>query len=218
MRRRWMLTGVWVLSTLAATLVAWGAVRLVADQVSPGALAAPPTAIALAEVDPAAEEAAASEAGARATPRGRTTQQPRPRRTAAAPPTRPAAPDEDPPDEDPPAGEPGDAGEQPGSGAEGTDPRQPTAGDDEADGQASDPEPVATTRAYALVGGVVTVRYQGTTTRLVEASPNSGFVVEVHDGGPGKVDVRFRSDEHESRFVTRIRNGSPDPQREERPR
>ena len=134
MRRRWVLTGVWVLSTLAATLVAWGAVRLVADQVAPGTVAPLPTAVALSE------------------------------------------------------------------------------------GQESAPEPSATTQAYDLVGGVVTVRYQGTSTRLVEASPNSGFVVEVNDGGPGKVDVRFRSDEHESRFVTRLRDGNPDPQREERPR
>lgn len=80
------------------------------------------------------------------------------------------------------------------------------------------PEAPAVTQAYDLTGGVVTVRYRGETTTLVSATPNSGFGVEVNDGGPGKVDVRFRSDRHESRLVTRWRDGAPDPQREERPR
>lgn len=195
MRRRWMLTGVWMLSTLAATLVAWGAVRLVADQVSPGTVASLPTAVALAEADLAGGDPAAA-------PRARASQRPRPTRTDTAP-VRPAQPGgDDParPADDPAVDQP--ARQQPDSSGEGD----------------QDPEPVATTQAYDLVGGVVTVRYQGTSTRVVEASPNSGFVVEVNDGGPDTVDVRFRSDDHESRFVTRIHDGSPDPQREERPR
>lgn len=75
-----------------------------------------------------------------------------------------------------------------------------------------------TTEAYDLTGGLVTVRYQGGSTTLVSAAPNSGFGVEVNDGGPDKVDVRFRSERHESRLVTRVRDGAPDPQRDERRR
>lgn len=78
--------------------------------------------------------------------------------------------------------------------------------------------PQTATEAYDLIGGIVTVRYSGTSTDLVQASPESGFVAEVNDQGPGKVDVRFRSDDHESRLVTRLRNGAPDPDVEERPR
>ena len=206
-----MLTGVWLLSTLAATLVAWGAVRLVADQVSPGAVSSLPTAVALADVDLAA---GGSEDTAGATPRASPQPQARPTGEGTAP-ARPARGDAG------TGGDPGPAGESPAAqtpadepAADDPAPQPPSGGDG---GEAQEPDPV-TTRAYDLVGGVVTVRYQGTSTRLVEASPNSGFVVEVHDGGPGKVDVRFRSDEHESRFVTRVRDGSPDPQREERPR
>jgi hypothetical protein len=84
-----------------------------------------------------------------------------------------------------------------------------------ADPDADEP---ATTESYVLTGGLVTVRYRGTTTTLVSAAPNSGFGAEVNDAGPEKVDVRFRSDGHESRFATRLRDGTPDPQTEERPR
>ena len=102
-----------------------------------------------------------------------------------------------------------------------TGPRAPVAEQEQEDAAAAGepaPEAPAVTEAYNLTGGVVTVRYRGETTTLVSATPNSGFGVEVNDGGPGKVDVRFRSDRHESRLVTRWRSGAPDPQREERPR
>lgn len=76
----------------------------------------------------------------------------------------------------------------------------------------------AVTEAYTLTGGVVTVRYRGGRTTLVGATPNSGFEVDVHDSGPDEVEVRFRSDDHESRLVTRWTAGAPRPQRDERPR
>jgi hypothetical protein len=81
-----------------------------------------------------------------------------------------------------------------------------------------DTDAPATTESYRLTGGLVTVRYRGTATTLVSAAPNSGFGAEVNDTGPEKVDVRFRSDGHESRFSTRLRGGTPDPQTEERAR
>ena len=72
------------------------------------------------------------------------------------------------------------------------------------------------TESYRLVGGAVTVGFRAGATRLVQAAPASGFVVEVRDRGPGKVDVRFTSDRHESRIVVRWRDGRPDVERDER--
>jgi hypothetical protein len=104
-------------------------------------------------------------------------------------------------------------------------PANPPAAGGQANGQPRDPEAgndpqaePATTEAYELAGGVVTVRYVDGTARLVSAAPTSGFDVDVNDGGPDKVDVRFRSDAHESRLVARWRGGAPDAQRDERSR
>ena len=38
------------------------------------------------------------------------------------------------------------------------------------------------------------------TVELDAAAPAVGFTMEIEDDGPDKVEVRFRSDEHESRF------------------
>ena len=116
----------------------------------------------------------------------------RPQRTAPPDPPAPVVPDE-------PAADPAPERDQPPAEQR---PREES----------------STTQAYTLTGGVVTVRYRGGSTTLVSATPNSGFGVDVNDSGPGKVDVRFRSDRHESRLVTRMRNGVPDPEQEERPR
>lgn len=103
--------------------------------------------------------------------------------------------------------------------ADGSSPPRSSEGAQVPGGREEQPsEAVTVTEAYDLVGGVVTVRYRGMSAELVEASPDSGFVMDVHDPGPEKVDVRFRSDGHESRLVTRVRAGAPDPETEERPR
>jgi hypothetical protein len=68
-----------------------------------------------------------------------------------------------------------------------------------------------------LVGGTVTVRFTAAAV-LVQASPRSGFVMDIRDPGPGKVDVRFRSDDHESRLVVEWRDGRPVPRIDERER
>ena len=83
---------------------------------------------------------------------------------------------------------------------------------------ADDPDPGPVTEGYRLTGGTVTVRYRSGEAELVQASPNSGFVMEINDPGPGKVDVRFRSEDHESRLVALWRDGDPQPEREERMR
>lgn len=191
MRRRGLLVGAWALSTIAATLVGWVAVRQVTDQVSPATVLPLPSAVALVEgssetavVTPAATDAATAGPRRKGRRPNVQTEQNRPRTHddgVAGTPTSP------PPQPDPPAPQ-------------------------------ENPQPAAVTEAYELVGGAVTVRYRDGSTTLISATPNSGFDVDVNDGGPEKVDVRFRSDEHESRLVTRWRAGAPDPRREEQPR
>jgi hypothetical protein len=188
-----MLVGAWLIATLVATLVAWAAVRQVTDQVSPPGAFPLPTAVALGDPSP--------------TPTAAEQQRPpRTRQRRSNRPTRPA-------DQQPPAA---------------TDP-PPAAVDSPAPAQADpaptakaepepEPEPASRTEGYQMTGGFVTVRYSGADTQLVQATPNSGFVVEIKDRGPDKVEVRFRSDSHESRLVTQIRDGQPDPEVDEQQR
>ena len=74
------------------------------------------------------------------------------------------------------------------------------------------------TEGYELTGGVVTVRYVDGTTTLVQATPRSGYEMDVKSRGPAEVEVRFRSDAHESRFVALWRAGAPVVERDERAR
>lgn len=111
------------------------------------------------------------------------------------------------------AAQPAQAPVTPGPGDRGTE--QPKPQPD----PTADPQPQAAgTVGYDLVGGAVTVRYRGATTELVQATPRSGFVVDVREGGPDKVEVRFSSDRHESRLLARVSDGRPDADRDERPR
>ena len=61
--------------------------------------------------------------------------------------------------------------------------------------------PAATSRTFALVGGTASVSCRGGSPSLNWATPNPGFEVETgsSDGG-AQVEVRFRSDTHESRL------------------
>jgi hypothetical protein len=135
--------------------------------------------------------------------------EPPPATAAAAPSGRPRpvpSPTRKPPvDEELPAGDPPpNADPEPAEEAEESAPEPP--------------EPAAITEGYRLTGGTVTVRYRNGEAELVQASPSSGFVMEINDPGPGKVDVRFRSEDHESRLVAQWRDGGPQPEREERER
>lgn len=51
-----------------------------------------------------------------------------------------------------------------------------------------------------MVGGWVRIVVGDGTVVLDAAAPAVGFTMEVIDDGPSEVEVRFRSDEHESRF------------------
>ena len=62
-------------------------------------------------------------------------------------------------------------------------------------------------RSYGLVGGSVTVEVGASTVRLAGASPKAGFSVEVENAGPEKVEVEFKSDDHESQFSGEFKDG-----------
>lgn len=68
----------------------------------------------------------------------------------------------------------------------------------------------ATTATIDSVGGQVAVRYDAGRVELVWARPKAGFEAEVHDAGPDSVEVRFRSDDHESRIRAFFSGGVPD--------
>ena len=70
----------------------------------------------------------------------------------------------------------------------------------------SDPSSAPQDKTYQLVGGSVGIRFENGAARLLWATPNSGFSVETSNDG-GTVDVRFRSDDHESRLRAYWDNG-----------
>lgn len=61
-------------------------------------------------------------------------------------------------------------------------------------------------KTYQLIGGSVGIRFEDGAAHLLWATPNSGFSVETSNDG-GTVDVRFRSDDHESRLRAYWDNG-----------
>ena len=64
---------------------------------------------------------------------------------------------------------------------------------------AATPPPAA--RTFGLVGGTAEVSCRGNVASLDWATPNSGFAVETGSSDSGtQVEVRFRSDTHESRL------------------
>jgi len=70
-------------------------------------------------------------------------------------------------------------------------------------------------RSYELVGGSVTVEVGANTVGLAGASPKAGFSMDVENSGPEKVEVEFRSEDHESQFSGRFEDGTFVPKIEE---
>ena len=71
--------------------------------------------------------------------------------------------------------------------------------------------PSSFTRTTILEGGTVTVRFTApSTVEFVSAVPSDGFTVEVEHSGPDQVEVRFRSENHESRYRAQWSDGEPD--------
>jgi cytoskeletal protein RodZ len=69
----------------------------------------------------------------------------------------------------------------------------------------------ATTATFSGVGGSITVRLQNGTLSLVGTSAAGGFSVQVNQGGGQRVEVVFRSDDHETRVRVDVSGGSMDP-------
>ena len=70
------------------------------------------------------------------------------------------------------------------------------------------PPPRTVSRTFTARGGTAAVSCTGEQAVLEYASPNSGF--EVDEGGSGdEVQVRFRSEEHESRLRVECVGGTP---------
>ena len=71
------------------------------------------------------------------------------------------------------------------------------------------------TTTTKLVGGTVTVQQSGNSVTLISAVPISGFTADIEKAGPSKVEVKFKSSSHESKYQAEIRNGVLDIQIEE---
>jgi hypothetical protein len=68
--------------------------------------------------------------------------------------------------------------------------------------------PATSTRTFSLIGGTVVVTCTGNMISLDSASPNPGFTIDTEQNDGGQVEVRFRSDSHESRLEVTCQNGS----------
>jgi hypothetical protein len=73
------------------------------------------------------------------------------------------------------------------------------------------------TKTYTLVGGTAVISFDGSTLRIVSATPNAGFHTEVEDEGGREVNVRFEGNGHESRLKVQLEDGRVDERTEERP-
>ncbi len=63
-------------------------------------------------------------------------------------------------------------------------------------------------RTFSLIGGTVSVTCTGNVISLDSATPNSGFTVETENKEEGqRIEVRFRSETHESRLEVGCQNG-----------
>jgi hypothetical protein len=70
-------------------------------------------------------------------------------------------------------------------------------------------QPTSSSRTFALVGGTTQLTCSGGSIVLNWATPNSGFWVETPtENGGATIEVRFRSDTHESRLDAWCASGS----------
>ena len=214
----------WMATTLAAVLVASAAVGSVRHQITDEPIALRPNSATIASLPTttAAEPivtaprittprgtplegepltgvsgpGAAAEADATASPTTTTSNAPNTERTARATPVEPDS-------EDNGSADPPTAAKTPAEAADSPEETTTTT------------TPPARTASYDLVGGSVRVEIGSDTVRFLSASPKGGFTVDVHDRGPGKVVVYFRSGGHESKFVGEIDGGTFHPKIDE---
>ena len=99
-----------------------------------------------------------------------------------------------------PAGTPISPSSSPG-GSPPLDATPPVTGTGSASTTPSPPAQPNDTRTFSLVGGTASVTCTGSQITVNWATPNSGFEVEIDSSsGGGTIEVRFRSDTHESRL------------------
>ncbi len=84
--------------------------------------------------------------------------------------------------------------------------------EDEVEDEAPAPAPptgaAKSTQTFSLIGGTVSVTCTGNVISLNFATPNSGFTVESERKDNGQqIEVKFRSDSHESKIEVGCRNG-----------
>jgi hypothetical protein len=58
-----------------------------------------------------------------------------------------------------------------------------------------------------MVGGTVAIELSAETVRFLWATPAASFVYEVEDTGPRRVEVEFKSADHESRLRAEVIGG-----------
>lgn len=67
--------------------------------------------------------------------------------------------------------------------------------------------PQSTTRTFFAIGGSITVRRSGDHLTVVSIDPRAGFRAEQTEFSSTRVEVRFKSDNHESRISVRLEEG-----------
>jgi hypothetical protein len=196
-RRTAALVAAWLAGTVLVVVVGIQAVNLVGDSVTearPAPLSAAAVNQALTEERGGTPPTTAPTTGTTRAPTGTTRSTGHPTATTAT--TRP----------------PTGGTQPPGGGPTTTRPTATTATT-----ATTGPAPTGTAedRTYDLTGGSVGVRFENGTARLLWATPAAGFRAESHGGGD-QVDIRFRSDTHESRLRAFWDNG-PQAEVEEQP-
>lgn len=184
MRPALLLGGGWALATAAAVAVAVQGVGFVGREVTdrrPAALSVEDVRAALRDGEPGGPTATSTTTSRSTTvvtggPAGPTT-------TVARPATGTRAPS-------------GSGVASGGSGSTGSG----TSGGSSGTGTPS-PAPSSTTRTYTLVGGSASVRFEPGKVTVLWATPNSGYEVDVETYAPDRVEVRFRSQTHESELT-----------------
>ena len=214
-RRNGLLVGGWTLATLLALVLGLQGIRSVSNSVTsprPASLSAASVKAAVQHTNsvapttstqsvlPPAGEAVDDSSGPQTGPRGGTEAG---HNDGGAAPSFTA----------PPA--PNDASDASTSSSISSGPQGGGDGSSSSDGtgsasSSSAPPTAAQDVTYQLVGGSVGIRFENGAAHLLWATPNTGFNVET-SSDDGTVDVRFRSEDHESRLRAYWDNG---PQRE----
>jgi hypothetical protein len=206
-RRTAVLVAAWLAGTVLVVVVGIQAVNLVGDSVTearPAPLSAAAVNQALTEERGGTPPTTAPTTGTTRAPTG-TTRAPTGTTRATGHPTATTATTR------PPTG----GTQPPGGGPTTTTTTRPTATTATTATTGPAPTGAAEDRTYDLTGGSVGVRFENGTARLLWATPAAGFRAESHGGGD-QVDIRFRSDTHESRLRAFWDNG-PQAEVEEQP-